>query len=104
VTCGWLADRELVDEYLRECEQWRENYTVCRTSESFCYITVRGEGKMESARGEQDVLCAVASPPSHTSAGWTPVSVFVTVNDVRRYLMASILLFHNFVSDSCAFL
>jgi hypothetical protein len=40
------------------------SYTVCKISVSLSFVTLRGEGKLERARGEQDTLCAVASPPS----------------------------------------
>jgi hypothetical protein len=45
------------------------------------YFTLRGDGKMERAKGEQDALCDIASPPS---------CVFVTINEARRYLATSI--------------
>jgi hypothetical protein len=37
-------------------------YTGRKISASLSYVTIRGEGKMEKAREEQDALCAVASP------------------------------------------
>jgi hypothetical protein len=39
-------------------EYWTQN--ICE----FENVTVRGEGMMERARGEQDALCTIASPPS----------------------------------------
>jgi hypothetical protein len=38
------------------------NYTGRKISASLGYVTVRGDGTMGRARGEQDALCAIASP------------------------------------------
>jgi hypothetical protein len=35
-----------------------------KISASLRYVTVSREGKMEMAKGEQDGLCAIASPPA----------------------------------------
>jgi hypothetical protein len=53
-------------------------------------VAVRGERSVERARREQDASCAIASLPS-PHLGWPPpVCVFVTVNEVRRYLAGTI--------------
>jgi hypothetical protein len=65
-------------------------YTGRKISASLSYVTVRGEGKMERARGEQDSLCAIASSPS-PYLGWLATTcVFVAVNEARRCLATSI--------------
>jgi hypothetical protein len=64
-----------------------------KISASLSYATVRGEGMMERARGEQDALYAIASPlsPYHGwLAGWPSLRVFVTVSEALRYLATSI--------------
>jgi hypothetical protein len=39
-------------------------YTARKICASLCFVTVRGERKRGRARVEQDVLCAIVSPPS----------------------------------------
>jgi hypothetical protein len=56
---------------------------------SLSYVTVRKEQKMERARREQDALCATASSPSLTLAGWATMCAFVMVNEAHRSLATS---------------
>jgi hypothetical protein len=77
-------------------------YTGCKIFASLGYVTVKGEGKMERAREEQDALCAVASPPSLPPSlylGWlqSPRCVFIMVSEARRYLATSILDIRNLI-------
>jgi hypothetical protein len=62
-------------------------YAGCKISASPGYVTGRGEGSMDRARGKQDVLCAIASPPT-PYIGW--LTTRITVNEARRYLATSI--------------
>jgi hypothetical protein len=53
-----------------------DKYTGRKISASLRYVTVRGEGKMEGARGEKDASCAIASPPS-AYHGWQTANVCI---------------------------
>jgi hypothetical protein len=56
-------------------------YTEFKISSSLSYVTVRGEGKMEMVRGEQDALCTIVSPLS-TYLGWLATNV--KLGDILR--------------------
>jgi hypothetical protein len=61
-------------------------YTGRKISVSLSNITVRGEWKMERARGEKDAFCAVTSPPS-------PYLVWLAANVcIRSTKLGDILL------------
>jgi hypothetical protein len=60
-----------------------------KISASLGWIAVRGEWKMERARGKQDGSCAIASPPSSYHSWPATTCEFVTANDARRYLATS---------------
>jgi hypothetical protein len=53
------------------------------------YVTIRGKGKMERARGEEDASCAIASPPSPYLGRLAANVCIVKVNEARRYLATS---------------
>jgi hypothetical protein len=54
-----------------------------KISASLSYVTVREEGTMERARGEQDASCAIAFPP-FPHLGWLVTTcTFLTVNKLR---------------------
>jgi hypothetical protein len=62
-----------------------------KISASMGYVAVRGEGKIDgAARGEQDALCDIVSPPSPYLSRLATTRIFVTVNETRRYLATSI--------------
>jgi hypothetical protein len=63
------------------------NYTGGKISASLGYVTVRGEGMIERARGELNAFCAVAS---HSSPYFGWLASTCTVNKARRYLAQSI--------------
>jgi hypothetical protein len=67
-------------------------YSGHKVSVSLSYVTVRGEGKMERARGSKTPYMLLLLLPPHISVGWPPMCVFVTVNVAQRYLATSIVL------------
>jgi hypothetical protein len=67
----------------------RAVYTGRKIPASLSYVILRGEGKMEDARGSKTPYALSFPLPPRTSAGWPPTCVFVTVNEARRYLATS---------------
>jgi hypothetical protein len=63
-------------------------HTGFKISASLDYVTVRGKGMVERAKGQGGSKTPYAlslSLPPCTSASWTPMCVFVTVNEAQRY-------------------
>jgi hypothetical protein len=75
-------------------------WSGCKISASLSYITVREEGKMERARGSKMPYALLLPFPPHTSAGWSPICLFVTINEAQRYLATGILMFQRKVLPS----
>jgi hypothetical protein len=89
-----LTDLECTDvRILRLGEFTRyfsETEVILKIYANVGYIIIRGEGKLERARWEQDALYFLVPLPPRTAAGCPTTRVFVAVSEARRYLAANI--------------
>jgi hypothetical protein len=82
---NWKMKRQHHSEQATNFTQW-VHFPTCyvndgtaterKISANLGYVTERGEGKIERARGEQDALCAIASPPS-PYFGWLASNMYI---------------------------